>query len=224
MHPHPWAGPERWSLEKVDSHELYNLGHLYEAAVAHYQATGKRDAARHRAQDAPTCSTGRSARASRSIWPGHQITEMGLVKLYRATGEARYLDLAQFLLDVRGPDGTEGAGREYNQSHAEGRRAGARRSATPCAPPTCTPAWPTSPRSRASRPTSTPSIGSGRNVVGRKLYITGGIGATRLRRGVRQRLRAAQHERLQRDLRRHRQRPTGTTGCSCCTPTPGTST
>jgi len=41
-HPHPWAGPDRWTREKVDSHELYDLGHLYEAAVAHYQATGNR--------------------------------------------------------------------------------------------------------------------------------------------------------------------------------------
>ena len=41
-HPHPWAGPERWVLEKDDSHELHNLGHLYEAAVAYHQATGKR--------------------------------------------------------------------------------------------------------------------------------------------------------------------------------------
>jgi hypothetical protein len=41
-HPHRWAGTKRWELEKVDSHELYDLGHLYEAAVAHYQATGKR--------------------------------------------------------------------------------------------------------------------------------------------------------------------------------------
>ena len=42
MHPHPGRARERWKLEKVDSHELYNLGHLYEAAVAYYQATGKR--------------------------------------------------------------------------------------------------------------------------------------------------------------------------------------
>ena len=41
-HPHPWSGNERWILEGVNSHELYDLGHLYEAAVAHYQATGKR--------------------------------------------------------------------------------------------------------------------------------------------------------------------------------------
>jgi DUF1680 family protein len=114
--PHAWAGPERWVLEKVDSHELYNLGHLYEAAVAHYQATGKRsllDIALKTA-DLLTQTFGPEKRA---IWPGHQITEMGLVKLYRATGEQRYLDLAKFMLDARGPDGDRGAGRQYNQSH-----------------------------------------------------------------------------------------------------------
>src|SRR5260370_3450258 len=40
-HPHPWSGNERWILEGVNSHELYDLGHLYEAAVGHHQATGK---------------------------------------------------------------------------------------------------------------------------------------------------------------------------------------
>ncbi len=40
--PHPWAGPARWVLERDDSHELYNLGHLFEAAAAHHLATGKR--------------------------------------------------------------------------------------------------------------------------------------------------------------------------------------
>jgi DUF1680 family protein len=114
--PHRWAGKQRWVLEKVDSHELYNLGHLYEAAVAHYQATGKRtllDVALRTADLLDrTFGPGK-----RSIWPGHQVTEMGLVKLYRVTGDPRYLSLAKFLLDERGPDGSEGAGRKYNQSH-----------------------------------------------------------------------------------------------------------
>jgi hypothetical protein len=115
-HPHRWAGQKRWELEKVDSHELYDLGHLYEAAVAHFQATGKRtllDVALRTADLLDrTFGPGKQ-----SIWPGHEITEMGLVKLYRATGDVRYLNLARFMLDERGPDGSPGAGRTYNQSH-----------------------------------------------------------------------------------------------------------
>jgi DUF1680 family protein len=114
--PHRWAGTKRWELEKVDSHELYNLGHLYEAAVAHYQATGKRTLLDIALKTADlldrTFGPGKQA-----IWPGHQITEMGLAKLYSVTGEERYLNLAKFMLDMRGPDGDRGSGRTYNQSH-----------------------------------------------------------------------------------------------------------
>ena len=119
QHPHPWAGPKRWAWERDDSHELYNLGHLFEAAVAHHQATGKRsllDVA-IRAADLldRTFGPGKT-----SIWPGHQITEMGLVRLYRVTGNERYLRLAKFLLDERGPSPgqkTNDFGLEYNQAH-----------------------------------------------------------------------------------------------------------
>ena len=48
--PHRWAGPERWVFERDDSHELYDLGHLFEAAVAHHLATGKTHAAERRDQ------------------------------------------------------------------------------------------------------------------------------------------------------------------------------
>jgi DUF1680 family protein len=117
VHPHPWAGSQRWVNEKIDSHELYDLGHLYEAAVAHWQATGERTlldvAIRTANLLVRTFGPGKA-----SIWPGHQITEMGLARLYRATGDARYLSLARFMLDARGPDGTPGAGRVYNQSQA----------------------------------------------------------------------------------------------------------
>ena len=119
-HPHPWAGQQRWERERDDSHELYNLGHLYEAAVAHYQATGKRTlldvALRSADLLVDTFGPGK-----RSIWPGHQITEMGLAKLYRVTGNERYLTLAKFLLDERGPrpgEKTNPRGLEYNQAHA----------------------------------------------------------------------------------------------------------
>ena len=80
--PHAWAGPRRWVLEKVDSHELYNLGHLYEAAVAHHQATGKRSLLDIALKTADLL-TQTFGPGKKSIWPGHQITEMGLVKLYR---------------------------------------------------------------------------------------------------------------------------------------------
>ena len=52
-----------------------------------------------------------------SIWPGHQVAEIGLAKMYLVTGNTHYLNLAKFLLDARGPDGFKGSGREYNQSH-----------------------------------------------------------------------------------------------------------
>jgi uncharacterized protein len=118
FHPHPWSGPVRWNLEGVDSHELYDLGHLYEAAVAYYQATGKRTlldiALRSANLLLNTFGPGK-----RTIFPGHQIVEMGLAKLYRVTGDERYLHLAKFMLDVRGPGVEPGAGREYNQSYVK---------------------------------------------------------------------------------------------------------
>ncbi len=108
---HEWAGKNRWELDSVLSHELYNLGHLYEAAAAHYQATGKRtllDIA-VRSADLVCKDFGWD---SVKVYPGHQVIEMGLVKLYRVTGDKRYLDLARFFLDVRGPKGEQ-----YNQAH-----------------------------------------------------------------------------------------------------------
>jgi len=108
--PHPWAGKERWVLEEDNSHELYNLGHMYEAAVAYYQATGKRKFLDISIKSADllvkTFGPGK-----RKIWPGHQIIEMALVRLYRETGKQEYLDLAKFVLDCR-----EG-GSQYSQSH-----------------------------------------------------------------------------------------------------------
>jgi len=114
--PHPWAGTKRWELEGVDSHELYNLGHLYEAAVAHYQATGKRTLLDLALRTADLLES-TFGPGKQSIWPGHQITEMGLAKLYRVTGDDRYLKLAKFMLDERGANSEKGGGRTYNQSH-----------------------------------------------------------------------------------------------------------
>jgi uncharacterized protein len=100
--PHRWAGTERWQLERDDSHELYNLGHLFEAAVAHHLAT-KKTTLLNVATKAADLLVKTFGPGKRSTWPGHQITEMALVRLYRVTGKEEYLQLAEFLIDERGP-------------------------------------------------------------------------------------------------------------------------
>lgn len=108
---HKWASPNRWELDSILSHELYNLGHLYEAAVAHFQATGKKTLLDIAVRSADLVSKD-FGRDKIRVYPGHQVIEMGLVKLYRTTGESKYLDLAKFFLDIRGPKGEQ-----YNQAH-----------------------------------------------------------------------------------------------------------
>ena len=114
-HPHEWAGDKRWVNDEELSHELYNLGHMVEGAVAHWQATGKRNfldiAIRY--ADCVVREVGSGAGQARVI-PGHQIAEMALAKLYLATGEKKYLDEAKFFLDERGKTGHNDP---YNQSH-----------------------------------------------------------------------------------------------------------
>jgi DUF1680 family protein len=108
---HEWASKNRWELDSILSHELYNLGHLYEAAVAHYQATGKRTLLDIALKSADLVNKD-FGWDRQKVYPGHQVIEMGLVKLYRVTGEKKYLDLARYFLDVRGPKG-----QQYNQAH-----------------------------------------------------------------------------------------------------------
>jgi DUF1680 family protein len=108
---HEWASKNRWELDTVLSHELYNLGHLYEAAVAHYQATGKHTLLDIALKSADLVNKDFGWNKEK-VYPGHQVIEMGLVKLYRTTGEKKYLDLARFFLDVRGPHGDQ-----YNQAN-----------------------------------------------------------------------------------------------------------
>ncbi|MBM3293284.1 MAG: hypothetical protein FJY82_02040 [Candidatus Aminicenantes bacterium] len=102
--PQPGIGPERWS-ELAVSHELYNAGHIYEAAVAHFMATGKRTLLDVAVRNADLVAAVFGSRpGQRRGFPGHQEVELALVKLYWATGNEKYLSLAKFFLDQRGPD------------------------------------------------------------------------------------------------------------------------
>ena len=98
---HAWAGKERWEKERELSHELYNAGHLYEAAAAHYQATKKRNLLNIALKNADlVCSV--FGPDKKHVAPGHEIVEMGLVKLYRITGKKEYLATAKFFIEERG--------------------------------------------------------------------------------------------------------------------------
>jgi DUF1680 family protein len=99
-HPQPGIGPERW-VEETVSHELYNAGHLYEAAVAHFLATGKRSLLDVAIKNADLIASVFGP-DKRHGFPGHQEIELALVKLYRVTGNEKYLDLAKYFLDQRG--------------------------------------------------------------------------------------------------------------------------
>src|SRR5262245_7830768 len=100
-HPHAWSGPERWVKERELSHELYNSGHLYEAAAAHFLATGKRNLLNIALKNADlVCSV--FGYDKKHVAPGHEVVEMGLVKLYRITGKKEYLETAKYFIEERG--------------------------------------------------------------------------------------------------------------------------
>jgi DUF1680 family protein len=110
--PHEWIGTKRWVKEEELSHELYNAGHLYESATAYFEATGKRTLLNIAIKNADLLVKDFGP-GKLQIYPGHQIVEIGLVRLYRVTGNQKYLDLAKFFLDIRGPKGDP-----YNQAQA----------------------------------------------------------------------------------------------------------
>lgn len=96
------AGPYRYSFEN-GSHELYNVGHLYEAAVAHYEATGKKTLLNIATKNADhLVKTFGPNPGQLVVVPGHEETEIALIKLYRTTNKKEYLDLAKFFIDMRG--------------------------------------------------------------------------------------------------------------------------
>ncbi len=167
----------RW-LETRDSHELYNLGHMYESAVAYTEATGEPEfldvSKKSAALLLDTFGPGKL-----EIPPGHPEIELGLVKLYRQTGDRRYLDLAKYFIDIRGvptKDRPKPWG-PYNQDdkplREQDKAVGhAVRAAYLYAAATDVAAL-----------TGDQSLADAvdrlwKNVAGTKLYITGGIGAT----------------------------------------------
>ena len=173
--PHHWAGDRRWVKEEDLSHELYNLGHMVEGAVAYWQATGKRKfldiACRY--ADVACKEVGPNA-GQMCVVPGHQIAEMAMARLYLATGEKRYLDFAKFLLDYRGKTQIKN---DYSQSHKpvveQDEAVGhAVRAAYMYAGMADVAAL----TGDESYIKAIDNIWD--NIVGKKLYITGGIGAT----------------------------------------------
>jgi uncharacterized protein len=119
---HPWIGSQRWERTHVMSHELYNVGHMYEAAVAHYQLTGKRNFLDIAIKNADLILE-EIGPGKFETYPGHQEIEIGLAKLYRVTGNKAYLDQAKYFLDARGRDDIgeppfwHGEPRLYDQAH-----------------------------------------------------------------------------------------------------------
>ncbi len=118
--PAPWVvvkEGKRWESLAM-SHELYNAGHLYEAAYTHYKATGKRNFLDIALKNADLIAeTFGEGEGKIGAVPGHQIIETGLIKLYQATGKESYLQLAKYFLDKRGnPENHELYG-PYSQDH-----------------------------------------------------------------------------------------------------------
>ncbi len=111
------SGKTRWS-NLASSHELYNVGHLYEAAAAHFQATGKRTLLDVATKNADMlCKTFGPGKDQLKEPSGHQEIEIGLCKLYRVTGQQRYLDLARFYVELRGREDTHKLRGPNQQDH-----------------------------------------------------------------------------------------------------------
>lgn len=179
-------GDKRYSWV-VHSHELYNVGHLYEAAVAYYQATGKKNlldiaekSAKHINKVFFEGDTKYNNGKPVNQAPGHQEIELALVKLYRVTGNDLYLDMAKKFIDIRGvtyvPNGTGTMSPEYAQQQAPVReqdeavghavRAVYLYSAM------------SDVGSLANDPTMSPALDKiWHNIVDTRMHITGGLGA-----------------------------------------------
>lgn len=95
--------PHRKWKNLVEGHELYTAGHMIEAAVAYYQATGKEDFLLIARKNADLISRIFGPEEGQIHgYPGHQEIEVALIKLYRVTGEKKYFDTARYFIEERG--------------------------------------------------------------------------------------------------------------------------
>ncbi len=169
-----WGSAPRWS-NLQSGHELYNLGHLYEAAVAYYQATGKKTLLNVAIKSADLICQVFGPGKMIGV-PGHEEVEIGLMKLYRVTHDPKYLNLAKFFIDMRGDSTKRKTWGEYQQDQMPVReqreavghavRAGYLYSAM------------TDLTALTGDTTMLPALNSIWNdIADHKLYITGGVGS-----------------------------------------------
>ncbi len=188
--------PERRWTNLREEHELYTAGHFIEAAVAYFQATGKRKLldVLCRFVDLIEATFGAEPGKLRG-YPGHQEIELALVKLYHATGEERYLRLSQYFLNERGSEpfyfdleyekrgktehwpGHKDLGRTYAQTHLPVREQ------TEAVGHAVRAVYMYSAMADVARETNDMSMFDAckrlwQNVTTRQMYITGGIGST----------------------------------------------
>jgi len=172
---------ERWTRRAA--HELYCAGHLIEAAAAYYEATGKDAFLRCMRRYADYIEkTFKDEKSAEFSTPGHEEIELALVKLYRVTGERRYLELSKFFIDARGradsKEVMDGDNDEYAQDHVPVRE---QETAEGHCVRAC---YLYSGMADAALETGDePLLASCealfRNIAERRAYITGGIGSTR---------------------------------------------
>ena len=172
-----------------DHHELYCMGHLIEGAIAYYEATGK-DKLLNAARRFADYVDSRFGTEEGKIhgYPGHEIAEMALFRLYETTGEERYKKLAEYFIDQRGQSPLyfemehpemKGKPDYYHQAHIPVREQ------TEAVGHAVRAVYLYSGMADMARLTGDESLKKAcralwDSIVNEKMYITGGIGATHL--------------------------------------------
>jgi len=182
-----------------DHHELYCFGHLTEAAIAYYLGTGKDKLLRAACRFADYFDARFGPEEGKlKGYPGHEITEMALIRLYEVTGEERYLRLGRFFIDQRGQEPNYFIEEEKARAAREGRKS-ARITTNPAYHQAHEPVreqkeavghavravYLYSGMADAARVTGDETLYAAclrlwEDIVSRKLYVTGGIGGTHM--------------------------------------------